>query len=535
MFRKILISIFAALFVISVLPISLSAASVVSVPGGVVTSYDELYTAIGGEATSVIKKNDKGETVAIQIFENIELAAPVKIISGEYVIYGAGATVTASYKDGSFFEVSGENTILVIGNPEGSTTIDTTFNGNEISRSGSVLTVDAKAKLVVYSGTVFKNIVTTASGGAVSNKGELILYGGKFEKCRAVVSGGAVYNEGEAAFAAGSMVECSSDLGGAIYNGGKATFIGTEIETCMADKGGAIYNASEVKFVSSTVSECKARLGGAIYNEKNCELLGGSISNCSSENGEGGAIYNVSELVLTAGSLNGNISKKGGNIYNNGILEMNKNIAISSGKAENGGNIYNDTLGKINSKGGSVTLGKADFGGGVFNLGEMALEGANYHSNRANIAGNGILNHGIVNMTKNGYVDPDNDFFVVLSEDNAHALKVLAGWEYDKQIVKLSCGVATETGYEYKESVGDTLIINQDDTVVIKDRFALYNKNGLILNENGRLAKAPGNYTEVFYIIGAVAAFAAVVAAIVITVRFFDKKKSSANGADDYF
>lgn len=535
MLRRILISIFVVLFIISALPMAFSAASSVSVPGGNVTSYDELFEALGGEATAVLKKNDKGETTAVQIFENIELSSPVRIASGEYVIYGAGATVTASYKDESFFEVSGENTILVIGNPEGSTTIDTTFNGNEISRSGSVLTVDAKAKLVVYSGTVFKNIVTTASGGAVSNKGELILYGGKFEKCRAVVSGGAVYNEGEAVFAAGTMVECSSDIGGAVYNCGKATFIGTEMKTCMADKGGAIYNASELKYASSTISESKARLGGAIYNEKNCELLGGSISNCSSENGEGGAIYNVSELVLTAGSLNGNISKKGGNIYNNGILEMNKNIAISSGKAENGGNIYNDTLGKINSKGGSVTLGKAEFGAGVFNLGEMILEGGNYHSNRANVAGSGILNHGAVSMLKNGYVDPDNDFFVVLSEDNAHALKVLAGWEYNKQIVKLSCGIVTNAGYEYKESVGDTLIINEDDSVVIKDRFDLYNKNGFVLSDNGKIAKAPGDFTEVFYIVGAVVAFAVVVAAIVITVRFFDKKKSSANGADDYF
>lgn len=535
MLKKVIITIFAVLLIFASLPMAFSAASAVTVSGGSVTSYEELYAVLGGEETSILKKNDEGETVAIQIFENIELSAPVKITSGEYVIYGAGATITASYKEGSYFEISGENTIVVFGNPEGSTTVDTTFDGKDVSRNGAVISVESKARLAIYSGTVFKNVVSTASGGAVINKGELLVYGGKFEKCRAVVSGGAVYSEGESVFASGSITECSSDIGGAVYNIGKATFIGTEITKCVADKGGAIYNASEIKYASSTVTECKARQGGAIYNEKSCELLGGSIKLCISENGEGGGIYNAADLILTAGTLESNTAKNGGSIYNNGKLTLERNCSIQIGKAVYGGNIYNDKQGSIESNGGSITLGKADFGGGVYNLGEMMLVGGNYHSNRANVAGSGILNHGKVNMTNNGYIDPDNDFFVVLSEDNLHALHVLVGWEYNKQIVKLSCGIVTDNGYEYKESVGDTILVIDDDSVIVGDRFALYNKNGLVISQNGKLIKASGDLKAVFYIVGAVVAFAIVVSAIVVTVRYFDKKKSSATSADDYF
>ncbi len=535
MLKKVVITIFAVLFIFASLPIVFSAASATAVPGGTVTSYDELYAALGGEETATLKKNDKGETVAIQIFENIDLSAAVNITSGEYVIYGAGSTITASYKEGSYFEISGENTIVVFGNPEGSTTVDTTFDGREVSRNGAVISIESKARLAIYSGTVFKNVVTTASGGAIINKGELLLYGGKFEKCRAVVSGGAIYSEGESVLASGIITECSSDIGGAVYNGGKATFIGTEFKKCVADKGGAIYNASEMKYASSTATECKARLGGAVYNENSCEILGGSISLCAAENGEGGGIYNVADLIFTAGSLENSTAKNGGNIYNNGKLTLEQNSSMQIGKAVYGGNIYNDKQGKIESNGGSVTLGKAEFGGGVYNLGEMMLVGGNYHSNRANVAGDGILNHGKVNMTKNGYIDSDNDFFVVLSEDNLHALHVLEGWEYNKQIVKISCGIVTDNGYEYKESVGDTILIIDDDSVVVNDRFALYNNNGLVISQNGKLIEAPMDNKIVFYIAGAVVAFAIVVAAIVVTVRYFDKKKSSATSADDYF
>ena len=40
---------------------------------------------------------------------------------------------------------------------------------------------------------------------------------------------------------------------------------------------------------------------------------------------------------------------------------------------------------------------------------------AYYAMTEANIAGKGVLNHGIVKMSGNGYMDPSNDFFVVLS------------------------------------------------------------------------------------------------------------------------
>ena len=534
MFKKIIIYVFTLIFVLSALQITFSAASSVTVPGGTVTSYEELFYALGGSDTSAIKRNDKGDIVAILIFENIELSSPIKITSGEYVIYGAGSTVTASFSDKSFIEISGEETYVIIGNPDGSTTIDTTFDCKEASRGASIITVESGSVLGIYSGTVIKDVICTSSGGAITNKGELLMYGGTMQKCRAVISGGAVYNEGEVVFASGSITECSSDIGGAVYNSGKAIFIGVEIKSCVADKGGAVYNSSEAKFASSVINECKARMGGAIYNDKTCEVLGGNISLCTADE-NGGAIYNASDLTLSAGTIQNSSAINGGNVYNNGTLTFDNNISITTGKAVRGGNIYNDNLGSITSNGGSVTLGKADFGGGVFNLGEILLQGGNYHANNATVAGKGFLNHGSVSMTKNGYIDPNNDFFVVLSEDNSHALIVLEGWEYNKQIVKLSCGIVSNGAYEYMEKVGDTLLVLNDKSVIVKDRFALFNEQGLLLSQNGKLIKNPNDNSVLFFVIGAVIVFAVLVTLIVCTVRFFDKRRKTNMSEDDYF
>ena len=347
------------------------------------------------------------------------------------------------------------------------------------------------------------------------------------------MSGGAIYSKGEIILSAGSVDSCSSGLGGAFYNEGKATLLGMTFNGCIADKGGAIYNSSELKYVSSSVTASKAKQGAGLYNDGDCEFLGGSISGCIAENGEGGAVYNADTLTLTAGTFDGNSALHGGNIYNNAEMTTESDCYISEGKAESGGNIFNSGLGHLLLNGGSITLGKATYGGGLFNLGSIDLKGSNIHSNRADV-GKGILNHGSVVMTKNGYVDPSNDFFTVLSEDNSHALVIDEGWVYDRQIIKLSCGVALDDGYVYEEKVGNVLVVTECD-YKITERFELFNKNGLALSGDGTIVKAALDLTVLWYVLGAIVAFAAVVTAIVIPVRYLDKKKASTVSADDYF
>lgn len=523
-------------FIIAIATVALTltlcaSAAPASAPGGEVTSYEGLVTALGGEDNVSLVKNGDGEVDHLIVYNDILLSAPVRITSGEYVIYGAGATFTCSFKEGSFFEISGDKTSLTVGNTAGSKSEDTFFDGKNESRNGSFFKVGEGAALAVYPGTVMKDTVTTVSGGAIFNEGSLVIYGGKYTGCRAVVSGGVIYNEGEVVLTSGSISSCSSGLGGGLYNGGKATLVGMTISECIADKGGAIYNASEMKFASAAVTSSKAKEGAGLYNEGECEFLGGSIKECLAENGTGGAVHNNGKLILTAGTFDENKALEGGNVYNAKEMTIDTNMSLFSGKAETGGNIYNS--GDALFKGGAVSLGKATYGAGVFNLGKLDLQGCNIHSNKATVGG-GILNHGSVVMTKNGYIDPSNDFFTVLDEDNSHALVIGEGWVYDRQIIKLSCGIAVDDGYEYKESVGDVLILTEYE-YDINDRFALFNKNGLALSKDGTLVKAAPDLSVLLYVLGGIAAFAAVVTAIVLPVRYFDKKKAPTVSADDYF
>ena len=508
-------------------------AAPVTAPGGEVGSYAELITALGGDKHVSLKTLPDGKTECVVIYDDIELSSPVRITSGSYVIYGAGATVTCSFESGSFFEVTGKDTSLIIGNPEGSKSTDTVFNGKNESRSGSFVLVGEGASLAVYPGTVMKDTVTTASGGAIHNEGSLVVYGGEFSGCRAVTSGGAFYNDGDMVLSSGKVMSCSSGLGGGLYNNKKATLIGISFSECVSDKGGAVYNCAEMKFASSSVTSSKAGQGAGVYNSGECEFLGGSITGCVAENGDGGAVYNCGTLTLTAGYLDGNSARYGGNVYNEAEMTTENNATLSGGKAETGGNIYNAVNGHTVFNGGSISLGKATYGGGVFNVGSIDLQGSNIMSNKADVGG-GFFNGGRVVMTKNGYVDPTNDFFVLLSEDNSHALHIGEGWVYDRQIIKLSCGVAVDDGYVYKESVGDVLIVT-DNEYYVGERFETYHKNGLAISDDGTLVKAAPDLSLLWYILGGIVAFAAVVTAIVIPVRYFDKKKTSTVSADDYF
>ncbi len=487
-----------------------------------VTSYEELISALGGEG--VVLRDDK-----LIIVKDIALKAPIHIVSGSYTLVGEGAVITADYKDGDFFIISGKDTSLSVGDryaPEEKRDLVFDGEGGEKIREGSVFFVEESARLELFPCVVIEDAVTTVSGAAVYNEGAFTMYGGEIASCRAVSSGGAVYNSGSAAFTSGKITSCSANHGGLVYSDGESAFAGTTLEKGSATNGGAIFNAGELKFVSSSVTDCKASRGGGIYNSGKAEITGGSISSCSAENGEGGGVYNASELEASGSPISENSAKNGGNVYNTATLTMGDELYLYGGKAsENGGNVYNAEEGTFTFASGSISGGIAVYGGGLYNLGTFTHAGGGFYGNSAEV-GDGVLNHGEMTLKGTGYCGTNDSFFVVINPDLSHAITVDAEWTQKTKPSPISCGIYENGKYFYRHSVGDKLLDIKGETQADKS-FTFYDsKAGLVLSPDGALAKAPTEVPKaVLTVLAVIAAYAAVTAAMVFAIRYLDKKK----------
>ncbi len=524
MLKKIFSILVISLFVISLIPTAAFAfepipASEANAPGGSVTTPEELMTALGGKGMAY-------ENGVITLVRDIVLASSVNITSGAYIIVGEGATIKGVF-DGDLFVVTGEGTTLTLGDRNATENkSDLIFDDGNNVREGSLFRVEHGGKLEMYNSVIIKNATTSRSGAAIYNEGEFTMYGGEIENCRASSSGGAIYNAGTLTLAAGYIKNCFANDGGAVFTEKKSTFIATSVSNCKATNGGAVYNMGEMQFLSATITECSAAKGGAVYNGGKAVIKGGTINNNKAENGEGGGIYNSSELELSGSVIHENLAKNGGNVYNSGNASTGENFALTSGNAsEKGGNIYNSELGIFTQSSGSVNLGKAVYGGGVYNLGTYNLSGGGVYANKAQVA-DGILNHGKVVLSGMGYCEKGDDIFVVLTEENKHAIVVAENWSYKSKLVSVSSGTFKNGGYSYSHSTGDK-ILDIKGSIDAGKRFMLHiSDTGLVLKNDGTLAKAPAAVSETLVTaVCIIFAYPLVTAAIVFVIRYFDKKK----------
>ena len=505
-----------------------TAATAVQAPGGEVTSYEELAAALGGETTTQIKHVDddpEGKVSHLVILSDICLETPVVITEGEYVIIGAGIEITASFTDGSFFAVGGEKEVtLILGSSKVQTDNDNiVLNGGKQMRKGSLLSIGADATVAVFTGTVFCDSTTEVAGGAIANDGTFAMYGGIIENCSSMGAGGAISSRGTVLLPLGMIVGCSAEFGGALYNEGEATLAGTEIKECTATKGGAVFNANELELLSSTISVCNASQGGGLYNSGTAELKGGQILSCQAENGEGGGIYNSGTLTQAGTYINENSAKNGGSLYNAGDAEIKDGQIYSGTATEAGGHVYNEPNAKLVTEGGSLGRGKAKLGGGIYNLGDLTVIGGGFHSNKADF-GQAILNHGSLIFEEFPYIDDKNDVFIVIDEDNPHAIRIQSEMKVDC-IAVLTPGKQTVAGYAYCYEEGVCLLTGD----YVKDgysHFKITPENGAewLLNVDGSLVKPVPVYRQAWFYCALVGCFAVVVAVMVVTVRFFDKK-----------
>ncbi len=500
--------------------ISLSvSAEVISAPGGTVTSYEELKTALGGDAA--VKQEDG----YLLILSDLCLESPVVITKGEYELRGAGVVISASFESGSFFEVGGtEETALSFGSVDEEATNDNiTLDGEGKTREGSLLMIGEKASVFLYTGTILQNNVTTVTGGAVSCDGSFAMCGGIIRNCRSIGSGGAIYSRGEVLLPAGTIESCSAEFGGAVYNEGTAAFVGTEISDCSASRGGAVFNAATMRFYSSSVTSCKASQGGGVYNSGEAVLEGGQIVSCLSEHGEGGGIYNSGTLTLKGTYLNENSAKNGGSLYNVGKSELSAG-QLNRGVAElRGGNVFNDEKAQYSMTGGTVGAGKAAYGGNLYNFGIAHFSEGLIVNGKADVGG-AMLNEGTLTLAQGIFFQEKNDLCVVITDDQAHAVRIESTMR-PEQVAMLTPAVRNGDGYTVEYRAGAVLLFGDAvKTEYTRFRVSSNGATNWILSDRGALEKPiPVYYQPWFYLILLVAFFA-VVTGLILLIRFLDKK-----------
>lgn len=506
--------------------LSASADSVISAPGGDVTDYEGLIVALGGEDAVFVKRQETTDKILyLTLRADIKLEAPIHLIEGEFYLSGAGVTVTASFDNDSFIIIGGEKkAVLAIGNVDGSEPDSIIFDGaanSGRSIDGSVFRVNSGSELSVYTGTGIKNTTTTICGGAVYNEGTMTLYGGIIENCRSTGSGGAFFNKGKLFLASGRISECSAEFGGAVYNEGTTDLIGTEITACSANKGGAVFSSGTLNFTSSSVTGCKATEGAGVYSSGTVSFAGGQIKNCAAT-GNGGAVYNSGKATFSGTYITENSAQNGGNLYNASTAEMSDGSMYSGTAASCGGNIYNCENAELVMSGGSLGRGEAVYGGGIFNLGSLTVGGGGFTLNKAD-AGQAILNAGKLIFNEYPYIDAKNDVFIL----SGHPAEIASEMKAEL-IAVLTPGIGTAGEYSplYSEEI---VLIEGEFAAVsyVKFKVSADGDTEWQLSSDGRISKKlPVYYSPWFWAI-LVAVYAAVIAAIVVAVRFFDIKRRS--------
>ena len=150
-----------------------------------------------------------------------------------------------------------------------------------------------------------------------------------------------------------------ADSGGAIYNRGTVIIEHVIITGNKATaNGGAICNRGVMTInKGTTISGNEASDGGGIYNEKNggndyigeLTITGGSITGNTSTQYGGGGITNKGILTMTGGTVTGNTcASHGGGIYSHGTVNMEAGVVVD-GNTPN--NLYLAGYDKINIQG----------------------------------------------------------------------------------------------------------------------------------------------------------------------------------------
>ena len=265
------------------------------------------------------------------VFENNQSA-----VGGAIYMGGTDAEITGAQFTGNKTDYGSGGTIYVYGGPVAGAT--------ETTKSDITIT-----------DTTFEDNYSGYSGGAISNR----IYG-SYDDSKITITGSTFE---------GNYANAQDDYagGGAIENRGTIVVSGSEFNNNSAAKeGGAIINWGATEITGSTFEGNEAESGGAIYNyTQNLTIQDTTFTNNTATK-NGGALYNASGAVaaLTDVTVNEGTGAGQNSIYNAGTI----NTAIIDGV-----NTFNSD---IISENGTLNLGGTNnVGGDISGTGTVANDG----------------------------------------------------------------------------------------------------------------------------------------------------------------
>lgn len=193
--------------------------------------------------------------------------------------------------------------------------------------------------------TITGGTSTSTGGGALVNKGTLIVTSSVFTSNTTTISGGAIANIGTLAITGSTFAgntATSSGGGGALFNSGIVTITGSTFtgNTAPTDTGS----------------------GGAIYNDLSHPLtITNSTFTGNTSNNKGGAIYNLSgatTLTVVGSTFTGNHAANGGGIHTYGPLRLTLSMLASNTATD--ATSGPDRFGMVTTDGGGNMIGSTD-------------------------------------------------------------------------------------------------------------------------------------------------------------------------------
>jgi hypothetical protein len=280
-------------------------------------------------------------------------------------------------------------------------------------RRGRVLRIRSRAMvrlvhLTLTRGRPQGSLNRQHAGGAIHNRGTLIVIDSLVTDNDRAYSGGGIYN-------AGRLILRRSEVSG--HGGGDQTIQGF---------GGGIHNEGTATLQDSSVLFNHTDYqGSGIYNSGTLMLERTTVARNSSVHGSGspsgpgsGGIVNTGTLTLVDSRVIRNNGARGGGIGNTGTLRLIRSrVRFNSSFFGRGGGIHNSGDGTAILRNSIVADNESTGGGGggISNGGRLTLWGTSVTSNTAAARGGGINNHnrGVVRLRGGSRVrnnEPDDCF-----------------------------------------------------------------------------------------------------------------------------
>ncbi len=495
-----------------------------SAPGGSVSNIDELIAAFGvdsfGNPNASVMQEETGE---IRLRNSVILQSPIIIKEGSYRLVGGGCTIARGFEEGSLIVLDGSNgqtpslelernygseygesdeaNIILDGNSEDFPVAD-----------GSLISVNGGARLTLNSRVLFRNAVSSVSGGALSINSiessgkvfspEVNIFACRINNCRAY-DGGAIYFDGTVSGEGGKLTieksfftDCSAENdGGAIYTvGGRIVLTDVEMSANSAKRGGGAYICSEAELSNMSMNENTASIsGGGLFCGKDsdsgkiCEMSIISIMALDNHSeGVGGMLTNEGILVVNGFYSDGNsASGDGGSVYNTGSFAYTDGSMVNGESGGRGGAVYSASSGIFVMSGGEINSNTALFGGAVYSEGYFEMSGGAVGNNRGGtpeviVKGETVMNGSAVVSNKNViglciYTDQSGNEVVPVIK--------LTGELTNKAEQRVAFYRETDSGYKLANAAG--MAVFQGDDAFIASAVKVFKVEGSFFRSYG--------------------------------------------------